>query len=562
MPTLSSILPPISLASTSGTLTAGSGGTGATTLTGVVKGNGAGVMTAGTVSLTTEVSDTLPAGSGGTGLTSSGAVGNLLTSNGTTWESATPAPSGPTLTAVASGSLGDGSGVIINADGTVSVVASSSSSIGTAAVYNSGSNIFVAASYDPVSRKVVIAYKNTSSTAGTAVVGTVSGTSISFGTPVVFYSNATNNIKIINLTTDQRFVIAFSDVSNTNQGVVIALKVTENSITFGARVSFNSSVATYDFGLAHDKATDRVIVAYVNTGNSSFGTALSFTVSDMTITLVGSPVVFSSAFSMNITATYNDASKNTLIIYNRTAKVATLTPTSINFGVAATISGSGNANAPSANYDSVSQRVVLAYSSAGNSDYGTAVVGTVSGTTVSFGTPVVFHSGTIFYNGMAATYDAASQRVVIAYRDTNNGSFGTVITGTVSGSAISFATPVVFNAAVSNEIGITYSPIDQRVVIAYANNANSGFGTGITFRAIDTNLTSENFIGFSSAAYTNGQTATIQVVGSVDDAQSGLTPGQSYFVQNNGTLGLAPANIFAPVFAGTAVAATKIIVKG
>ena len=526
---------------TTGTLAVDRGGTGATTLTvnNVLLGNGTSALQ----------------------VVAPGAAGNILTSNGTTWASTTPAPSGPTLTAIASGSLSDGSCVIINANGTVSVVASSGSSVGTASVFNSASHTFAAASYDIVSQRVIIVYKSTG-TYGTAVVGTVSGNNISFGTPVVFYSNVTNNIKIINTQNNGRFVIAFTDQSNNNQGAMIVLKVTENAITFGARATFNFNTPTYEFGLAYDKANDKIIVAYVNTANSNFGTALSFTVSDITLTAVGSPVVFNSAFSSYVTATYNDASRNTLIIYSRTAKVATLTPTSINFGTAATISGVGDATAPSATYDSVSQRVVLAYSNAGNSNYGTAVVGTVSGTTVSFGTPVVFHSGTIFYNGMAATYDAASQRVVIAYRDTNNGSFGTVIAGTVSGSTISFATPVVFNAAVSNEIGITYSPIDQRVVIAYTDNANSGFGTGITFRAIDTNLTSENFIGFSSAAYTNGQTATIQVVGSVDDAQSGLTPGRSYFVQNNGTLGLAPANIFAPVFAGTAVAATKIIVKG
>ena len=72
-----------------------------------------------------------------------------------------------------------------------------------------------------------------------------------------------------------------------------------------------------------------------------------------------------------------------------------------------------------------------------------------------------------------------------------------------------------------------------------------------------TNLTGENFIGVSNGAYSNGQTATIQVTGSVDDAQSGLTAGQAYYVQDNGTLGESGS-----VFAGTAVSASKIIVKG
>jgi hypothetical protein len=47
--------------------TVATGGTGASTLTGVVKGNGTSAFTAGTVSLTTEVSGTLPVASGGTG---------------------------------------------------------------------------------------------------------------------------------------------------------------------------------------------------------------------------------------------------------------------------------------------------------------------------------------------------------------------------------------------------------------------------------------------------------------------------------------------------------------
>ena len=72
-----------------------------------------------------------------------------------------------------------------------------------------------------------------------------------------------------------------------------------------------------------------------------------------------------------------------------------------------------------------------------------------------------------------------------------------------------------------------------------------------------TNLTSENFIGISDGAYNDGQTATIQVTGAVDDAQSSLTPGQAYYVQDDGTLGESGS-----VFAGTAVAATKLIVKG
>ena len=75
-----------------------------------------------------------------------------------------------------------------------------------------------------------------------------------------------------------------------------------------------------------------------------------------------------------------------------------------------------------------------------------------------------------------------------------------------------------------------------------------------------TSLTSGNYIGISNAAYSNGATATIQIAGSVDDAQSGLTPGNRYFIQKDGSLGLTA--ITPEVVAGTSISATELIVKG
>jgi hypothetical protein len=83
----------------SGTLAVGNGGTGATSLTGYLVGNGTSAFTAtatiptsalsGTISLTTQVSGTLGAGNGGTGL-SSYTVGDILYASGTTALSSLP----------------------------------------------------------------------------------------------------------------------------------------------------------------------------------------------------------------------------------------------------------------------------------------------------------------------------------------------------------------------------------------------------------------------------------------------------------------------------------------
>ena len=75
-----------------------------------------------------------------------------------------------------------------------------------------------------------------------------------------------------------------------------------------------------------------------------------------------------------------------------------------------------------------------------------------------------------------------------------------------------------------------------------------------------TNLSAGNFIGFSKEAYTNGQTATVKVVGNVS-TQSGLTPGQQYYVQNDGTLGLTAVENNS-IEAGKALTATSLLIKG
>ena len=93
--------------------------------------------------------------------------------------------------AVASGTLPSGQPVVVNADGTVSAVANSSlpQSIGTAATVNTGTSGDISAIYDSANNKVVVFYRDESnSNYGTASVGTINGTSVSFGSEVVFAS--------------------------------------------------------------------------------------------------------------------------------------------------------------------------------------------------------------------------------------------------------------------------------------------------------------------------------------------------------------------------------------
>jgi len=74
------------------------------------------------------------------------------------------------------------------------------------------------------------------------------------------------------------------------------------------------------------------------------------------------------------------------------------------------------------------------------------------------------------------------------------------------------------------------------------------------------NLTAENYIGTAKSGAADGDGVVVNTQGNVDTGQTGLTAGQSYYVQTDGTLSTTAGD--PSVFAGTAVSSTKLIVKG
>ena len=108
------------------------------------------------------------------------------------------AEEGGEFKAVASGTLPSGRPVIVNADGTVTAVANvaTSASAGTPVVFEAANVPQTSIVYDSSNDKTVICYRDAGdSNKGKAIVGTVSGSSISFGTPVEFESGATPYIR-------------------------------------------------------------------------------------------------------------------------------------------------------------------------------------------------------------------------------------------------------------------------------------------------------------------------------------------------------------------------------
>ena len=77
-------------------------------------------------------------------------------------------------------------------------------------------------------------------------------------------------------------------------------------------------------------------------------------------------------------------------------------------------------------------------------------------------------------------------------------------------------------------------------------------------------LTGTNYVGYSDAAYTNGQTVNVKAVGTVVSGQVGLTTGSKYYAQGDGGIVSFIDNNLptpsAPV-AGVAIDSTKLLIK-
>jgi hypothetical protein len=528
---------------TTGTLPVASGGTGSTTFTAnnVLLGNGTSALQAVAPST----------------------AGNLLTSNGTTWVSQAAPPSGPTLQATLSGTLADGSRVIVNANGTVTPAQGATQELGSAVVYSLygiGTNDVT---YDVANQRIVAVYRD-GDNLYKAVVGTVSGTSITFGTPVTFADSLgfLAQCRITYHAAAQKVVIAYI-ISGT--GYAIVGTVSGTSISFGAQATMPFTFTQNNNGaIVYDSTNQKVVVATVNSGTT--GVACVGTVSGTSISFGSTSSMFTfSMSSVSVSMCFDPSTSNVVVVAGRqssfnggSAVVGTVSGTSISFGAENNFVPSGNFQLGTCVYDSVNQKVVVFYKTNANSTI-SGIVGTVSGTSISFGSATGLFGSASTGERMTSVYDTANSLIVLNYiNDSNNAVVGNVI---ISGGLTQSVDATAYNTNTQNT-SVAYDSVQQRIVFAYANNGNSGKGTGRVFRngSNASNVTAENFIGFSNGAYTTGQTATIQIVGSVDDAQSGLTAGQSYYVQQDGTLGLTPAS--PSVFAGTAVSATKIIVKG
>lgn len=464
---------------------------------------------------------------------------------------------------VASGTLSSGQTVALRSDGKVEAVSgtAATASVGSLAVASSTiGGQYLDAAYDSTNQKLFLAFENDVSTYGTGVVGTISGTTITFGTPVVFVSAQTKYTSVAYDSNADKFVVVWADTSSADYGRSRVATVTGTSISYGSQQTWTSSGAGTAYNrIVYDNATQNVIV---------------FTKSSKGYAFVG-----------------------------------TVSGTSVSWGISQGPFEDGGPNYIYAAYDTTSGKYLITYQDSNNSNYGTAVVGTLSGTTITFGTPVVFNSATTYIPSL--DYSSTSGKFLIAYRDGGDTNKGNCVLATISGTSVSFGSEYQYTSgSIANWNSVAYDPDSNTFLIAWYNtvdvrgyylqaevsgatitfgsttayppdadypNGYAGYNTNAVYLGsgrvsvssstmstltiksfikqnayVDSNYA--DFIGITAEAISDTATGAVNVYGGINEAQTGLTIGSDYYVQADGSLSTTAS----AVKAGQAISATTI----
>nr|NQU91074.1 hypothetical protein [Bacteroidota bacterium] len=344
---------------------------------------------------------------------------------------------------------------------------------GLESTFNNSSYLTTSASLDAT--HFVVVYKDGgNSNAGTAIIGTISGDTITYGPEYVFNVGNTIEISVAKLDATN-FVIAYQDYVISRYGTAIVGSLTnDNEIAFGSEYVFNLAISEKTSVSVLDAS--KIVVTYADGGNGYDATAIVGTISGSVISY-GSEFVFNSQAdylkststdATHFVAVYRDESP-----YYGKAIVGTVSGSTISFGSEYTFNSD---NTKEISISALDANHIVVACKDWDDTYGKVAIGSISGSPISFESPVEFLSANPgIYLSVSALNSA---QFIIAYVDPDNSSNGTVKMGTVSGSSAALGSESVFNTASTSYISLI-SPDMKKFVLSYTDGGNSGFGTGI-----------------------------------------------------------------------------------
>ncbi len=316
---------------------------------------------------------------------------------------------------------------------------------------------------------VVASYRNFGP--GEARVGTVSGTTITWGTANEFCADIAMGLGlgVCKLDTN-KFVVVYADYDQGDRGYARVGTVSGTTITWGTAVYFDFGKDA-EYPSCCQLGTDKFAIAYDDEdGVTDYGAVLVCTVSDSTIT-VGTPLDFYNGRIGFVRCCKLDTDK--FVVFYRDygdgskakACAFTVSGTTPTAGTIKEIDSNGT------NYHDCIQldtdKFLIAWQ-----DYTNTIskveICTVSGTTITEGAEVEFNDATSWHIGLAKI---DGTHFVITYGDDGNEDKGTSRYCSFSGTTITLNGAEIFHDAKTSDTDVCLLSADK-IVVVYKDDAD------------------------------------------------------------------------------------------
>ena len=343
---------------------------------------------------------------------------------------------------------------------------------------------YTAMEYDSYRDRLILFYGKFPSIGLFAKTATISGTSVSYAAETTIWNNNSSSAVDIGVTyrfSDECAVVFWKEYNNNGRGLVTTVRVNSSGIpSRGATAAFNSGTdeITIFPGNVASIGDDISFVVYRNNDNSQYGEMQASSASFSSVSNYNT-VVFNSAATSYASTAYG-INGTALVAYTDggnsdkgTAKVASITsqPT---FGSAVIYSDAQTefncvAYVPFFSSDSGTQgnKYVVIYETGNDLK---ARVGTISGTSVSFGTEVIVDTKYTTAFSMSASWNPDDEVLIVSWEDRQtSGNNGKVAIGTIDGTDISFSGLATFESGNVNYTSQVYDPDTDQTLIAYVD---------------------------------------------------------------------------------------------
>ena len=552
------------------------------------------------VDLTSQVTGTLPVANGGTGATTLTAnnvllgngtsapqavapstAGNVLTSNGSTWQSTAPAGGGLSVDFVASGAIGNGVTVALKTDGTVEAITETTLNptvpVGSTQNFETAASEYYAIAADPnnTNRWAIVYTDDIGNKYVYLKIITRSGTALTLSSASAITAD-TSSVPVVawDGQTSGTLLVCYNESGRKAKVCTVSGSAGSETFTYGSELNIGSN--NFNLGKNSPKlsslgTTGNYLLTYDRQASGyMYGIVLS--VSGTAVTK-GTETVITSRSLAGLTLTSHavdvtDSTKALAVWIDLAANdyiyaaSLTISGTSISIAGGSSISGTTRYSTTiglSATFGDSSGKYVVAGRDRTDND-GYAFVVTDSGGSYSSGTRVAFLVGTIS-NAALSNNALTPNKFVVASTGVIATPFNAYINiGTISGTNITFNTASLIDSTNNTqkflEVSQQNDSLGHYMTVYRPSSTTAGYATMGYVGGTSTN--SADFIGITDAAISDTATGSVTVKGGVSTSVSSLTIGSDYYVQANGTL----ATTVSTVPAGRALSTTSMLLEG